>query len=235
MDSLIRSSRYVGEANVPAEVKRRRRFVYDAMRRLGTPVVLKHMWNDDDAERGIAQKSPNFEDPYGQTRNEDPLSYGIGYESVERSDNEWLSPKGAIVKSVTSPGAGYTRAAKWRGFGQGYLTYLIEPDVSEDLFKLSSGGALIQIQTATVQAPWWPEINDNDLLIHVVIDGHGRVVEAQERFQAKQVNVVSIRGRDRMGRREYTEAGGNRFVVNQTFEMTLVPSTSILQKVEFDR
>lgn len=235
-DDLIRVSRYVGEQNVPQDVKRRRRQVYDAMRRFGTPVIVKHMFNDDDREHGVAAFSPNFKDPYGQVRYEDPFSYGTGFVSVKKSVNEWVSPTGAIVTAVSSPGAGYTLAPKYRGFGPGYLTYVIEPDVAEDMFKLTSGGALIQTQTATVQAPWWPEINDNDLIINVELDAQGNVRKARERFQAKQTNPVSIRGLDRRGRREYSgEDRGNRFVVNQTFEMTLVPTTSVLHKVETDR
>jgi hypothetical protein len=234
-DTLIRVGRYVGEPNTPQDVKRRRRMVYDAMRRMGTPVIVKHMYNDEDFERGVAEKSPTFQDPYGQVRNEDPLSYGIGYVSKEKSTDEWVTPSGVIVKSVTSPGAGHVPAPRYRGFGPGYLTWIIEPDTAEDYFKLSAGGALIQVQTATAQAPWYPEINDNDLIINVVLDANGRVEKTLERYQAKMTNPISIRGRDRRGRREYTEGGGNRHVVNQQFEMTLVPTTNILQKVETDR
>lgn len=234
-DTLTRVGKYVGEANVPQDVKRRRRQVFDAMHRLGTPVVVKHMYNDDDVEMGIAERSPNYLNAYGQPRTADPLSFGIGFVSVEKSTNEWLSTTGTTVTSTTSPGAGYVLAPKHRGFAQGYLTYVIEPDAAEDVFKLSSAGALIKVQTATVQAPWYPEIDDNDLIVHVVLDGQGNVTRALERFQAKQSNPVSMRGLDRRGRRESTEDGGNRFVVNQTFEMTLVPTTSILRKVPIDR
>jgi hypothetical protein len=84
-------------------------------------------------------------------------------------------------------------------------------------------------------APWYPEIEDNDLLVNVVLDGQGNVVQALERYQAKQTNPISMRGLDRRGRREASEDGGNRFVVNQTFEMTIVPTTSILRSVPLDR
>lgn len=234
-DTLKRVRKYVGQSNVPQDVKRRRRQVFDAMHRLGTPVIIKHMFNDDDVEAGIAERSPNYQSAYGQSRTADPLSFGIGYVSVEKSPNEWLSPTGATVQSSTSPGEGFIAAPKHRGFGQGYLTYVVEPDAAEDVFKLVSSGALIKVQTATAVAPWFPEIDDNDLLINVVLDGQGNVVQALERFQAKQTNPISMRGLDRRGRREASEDGGNRFVVNQTFEMALVPTTSILRSVPLDR
>jgi hypothetical protein len=235
MDQLIRVARYVGEANVPGDVKRRRRQVYDAMRRMGNPVIVKHMYNDDDAERGIAERSPNFEDPYGQVRNEDPFSYGIGLRQRGEVLDEWVSPTGQIVKAVAQPNSGLRAGAPLPRL-RPRLPHLHHRARRRGglLFKLSSGGALIQVQTATAQAPWYPEINDNDLS-STSSSTPGRVVQTMERYQAKQTNPISIRGRDRRGRREYTEDGGNRFVVNQQFEMTLVPTTNILQKVETDR
>jgi hypothetical protein len=85
------------------------------------------------------------------------------------------------------------------------------------------------------QAPWYPEINDNDLIINVVLDIHGNIKDTLERYQAKMSSPVSMRGLDRRGRREYTEDGGNRHVVNQTFEMSLVPVNDALYNVEVDR
>jgi hypothetical protein len=61
------------------------------------------------------------------------------------------------------------------------------------------------------------------------------VLKTHERYQAKQTNPITMRGLDRRGRREYSGGGGNRFAINQTFEMTLVPTTHPLQKVETDR
>ncbi len=78
-------------------------------------------------------------------------------------------------------------------------------------------------------------MNDNDLLTNVVINARHEVVDTFERFQLKMTNPVSIRGHQRHGRREYTEDGGNRFVVGQSFEMTLVPLTDILYSVPIDR
>lgn len=87
------------------------------------------------------------------------------------------------------------------------------------------------------QAPWYPEINDNDLVINVVLGRNGEVADTFERYEAKQTNPTTTRGHDRKGRREYTEDGGNRFVVGQKFEMALVPRNENEQiyKVEVDR
>jgi len=227
--------RYYGDPRVPQDILRRRHQVMEAMRRFGSPVVVKHMYNDVDVKTGIAKPSPNFDTVYKQTRHNDPLSHGVGFVSVETSVDEWVSPVGKLVVSATTPGAGYVPAPRYRGFGPGYLTYIIEPDAAEDVFKLTEVGALIKVQTATAQAPWFPEMNDNDLLINVQLDRNGNVVSTGERYQLKMTNPTSIRGLDRRGYREYTEDGGNRFVVNQAFEMTLVPTTDELYNVETDR
>lgn len=229
-------ARYVGEANVPQDVNRRRRSVYDAMRRMGSPVLIKKMFTANDVTSGVAERSPNFDAVYGQTRNEDPISHGVGFVSVAKSDDEWIAPDGAsIVRGEVSPGAGYVPAPRYRGFGPGFLTYLIEPDAATDFFKVEQTGVLIKIQTATAQAPWFPDISDNDLVINVHVDGQFNVLDSFERYQAKMTNPVSVRGIDRRGRKEYSEEGTNRHVLNQSFEMTLLPDNNTLMHVEVDR
>lgn len=230
-------TKYLGDKNVPGDVRRRRRWIYDAMRRLGTPVLIKHMYNAIDVENGIAEPSAVWDSVYGQTRKDDPLSHGAGYVSIEKSSNEWYNKhSGEIFASDEPPGDGYTRAPKYRGFGPGLLTYVVEPDRAEDWFKLHPSGALIRVQNATAQAPWYPLINDNDLLINVVIKGD-RVAETQERYQAKMVNPVTIRGLDRRGLRQIRgeETAGNRFLLNQQFDMALLPDNHVLYNVETDR
>lgn len=240
--ALINAMEYFGEPNVPRDVVRRRKSNMDAMKRFGAPVILKHMYNDRDVKEGNAVVSPNFDSEYGQTRSRDPLSHGIGFVGAEEgvmivSDDEWYRADGAggIVVSPTSPGSDYVKAPRYRGYGPGYLTYLIMPDVSEDLFKLSDGGALIKVQQAKIQAGWYPEINDNDLLITCRVNNAYEVVETYERYEMKQVNPISIRGIDRKGRREYTEDFGNRHVVQQEGETTLLPKGSEPMRVAVDR
>lgn len=230
-------AKYVGESNVPHDIKRMRRYVYELMRRMGTPILVKKMFTEADVAGGMVIPSPNLDSVYGQTRNRDPLSHGVGYVSVETSPNEWIDPSTSrIVVSDTSPGAGFTPAPRYRGYGPGYLTYFIEPDAAEDYFKHTPEGVLIKVQTATAQAPWWPDIDDNDLLIHVTLDQSGFITGTQQRYQAKMTNPVSIRGaRERRGRQEYSADFGSRYLVNQTFEMVLLPKSHELQKIEVDR
>lgn len=227
--------KYVGEEHIPQEIKRRRRQVYDAMRHMGSPVLVKHMYNASDVDAGLARRSDNFDAVYGQTRHGDPISHGIGYVSVETVENEWILLDGTIAKAETKP-AGAKAAPKYRGFGPGYLIFMIQPDAAEDIYRLNPAGALIKVQTATAQAPWFPEINDNDLIINVEIDRVGNILNAYERFQAKMTNPVSIRGfGDKFGRSENAGGGSNRFIINQQFEMTLVPTSDELYQVEVDR
>jgi hypothetical protein len=228
---------------VPQDVRRRRRDVENLMRRMGTPMLHKPRYNDLDFQHGVVEKSPVYDDVYEQTRNRDPLSHGVGYVSLEKSDNEWYDPNGdgSIVVSATSPGTGWLQAPKHRGYGPSTLTYIIEPDRATDFFKATPGGPLFKVQTAMAIAPWWPDIDDNDILISVEIDRHGQVVATNERYEAKNVNPVSIHGLDKQGRRElghnYGNAGQfpNTFLVNQSFEMALVPFTDEIYNVETDR
>lgn len=227
--------RYYGGPHTPQDILRRRKQVMEAMRRAGAPILVKHRYNDQDVRAGVAIQSPNWDATYKQTRHNDPLSHGVGYVSAQTSDDEWVAPNGTLVQSVSSPGAGYVKAPRYRGYGPGYLTYLIEPDTAQDMFRLSETGALIKVQNATAQAPWFPEMNDNDLLVNVELDRNGNIVDTHERFELKQTNPTSIRGLDRRGRREYTEDGGNRFVIHQSFEMVLMPSKDEIYNVELDR
>lgn len=235
-DGLTNAMRYLGALDTPKSIRDLRANNLDTMRWVGSPVVVKHMYNDRDFQQGRALRSPNWSDTYGQPRHNDPLSHGIGYVSVETSDNEWVSPTGELVVSASSPDEGYVPAPKYRGFGPGYLIYMIVPDVAEDVFKLSETGALIRIQQATAQAPWYPEINDNDLITLVEIDDTERVIATYERYQAKMTGPVAIRGTNRLGQRERPEEDfSNRNVAQQNFQMTLIPLHDELYNVEMDR
>jgi hypothetical protein len=194
------------------------------------------MYNDQDFNEGEALRSPSLVSAYGQPRHDDPLSYGVGFVGPEFSPNEWYNTNtGELVEALVNPGAGWIQAPLYRGFGPGYLTWIIEPDVAEDMFKLTDQGVLIKTQTATAQTPWYPEMNDNDLLTNVIINSKHEVLETQERYQLKMTSPVSIRGHQRHGRREYTEDGGNRFVISQNFQMSLIPRSDVLYKVPMDR
>lgn len=233
--SIYHVAKYVGQRNVPHDIVRQRRYAYEVMRRMGTPILIKRMFTDQDRLRNLAQRSPNYNPVYGQVRNDDPLSHGIGFVSVEESEHEYIDTAGNIFYSSTNPGAEFPSAPRYRGFGPGFLTYIIEPDVSEDFYKHTAEGVFVRVQQAQALAPWFPNINDNDLLMHVTLDGSGRIAEVTERYQAKMVNPVSLRGLDRRGRREPSTDAPNRFVINQQFEMSLLPENNVLYRVEWDR
>jgi hypothetical protein len=231
---LANITRYLGDASVPRDIKRQRANNLTTMRRFGAPVIVKHMYNDQDVQVGIAEPSPNFSSVYGQVRHGDPLSHGVGFVSVEKATDEWVTPDGKLYLGTTPP-SGSVSAPKYRGYGPGYLTYAIMPDVAEDVFKLNEAGALIKVQTAQAQMGWFPEVNDNDLLITCRLDQGDRILETRERYLLKMTNPISIRGLDRKGRREYGEDFGNRHITDQYFEMTLIPTHDELYRVEVDR
>lgn len=242
-DTLNRVMNFTGDSRVPRDIRRHRANNLEMMRAYGTPVIFKKMYNDADRKAGIAVRSPNYSSAYDQTRHDDPLSHGVGFVGADNgqiitSSDEWYDTTGrnlTIEQTPTSPGPGWANAPTYRGFGPGYLTYAILPDAAEDVFKLTETGALIRTQTAQVQMGWYPEVNDNDLLVVVEIDRFNRVVQDHERYQLKMTNPLSVRGRDRLGRREYTEDFGNRYITDQQFEMTLIPPTDQLYNVEIDR
>lgn len=231
---------YTGEQHVPQDIRRRRVQVMQNMLRMGTPVIIKHQYNIDDVEKGIAKKSPTWDDIYGQERHDDPFSHGVGFVSIEESPDEWYNTSTYQIyptKQTTSPGAGWAKLPMYRGYGPGYLTFVIMPDVAEDMFKLDESGALIRIQNARAKMGWFPEVNDNDLLILAEIDEREQVVATHERYKLKQTTQISMRGLNRRGRRYPGEPMdfGNQLAVNQIFELALIPPNDTAYEAEIDR
>jgi hypothetical protein len=235
-NNLLYATKYVGEENCPQDIKRLRRQVHDMMRRMGQPVIIKKMLTIKDVENGYAERSPNYDSIYGQTRNNDDLSWGNGFVSREKSDNEWINlSTGEIVRSDYTPDASWPKAPKYRGFGPSIVTYLIEPDAPQDFFTLTPQGAMMQVQTADATMGWFPAVNDGDLIINVELDDYGHVVDSDRRYQAKMTNPITIRGLDRRGKKEKGADFGNRHTVNQQYPITLLPQNHILMNVEIDR
>lgn len=233
--------RYVGDAGHEQDILRRRRLSLETFRRMGTPVLLKHMYTIEDVEKEEAILSPEFDTTYRQPTHDDPFSYGVGYVSKETARGEWMSPyderetRELII--TDNPPKDFEPAPMYRGYGPGYLTYVILPDVPVDIFKLTEEGALIRTQQAKIQLPWWPIMKDNDLMITVELDASERIIDTFERYQLKQVNPITMRGHDRMGRREthLIDAASNRRVVGQQCEANKVPETDPIYGVETDR
>lgn len=235
-NNLLYATKYVGEENIPQDIKRLRRQVHDMMRRMGQPVIIKKMLTIKDVENGVAERSENYDSIYGQVRNNDNLSWGTGFVSVEKSDDEWINPStGQVIKSDYTPDSSWPKAPKYRGYGPSIVTYIIEPDAPQDFFTLTPTGAMIQVQTSQVTMGWFPKVNDNDLIINVELDEYGHVAQSGKRFQAKMTNPVTIRGLDRRGREEFNGDLGNRHMVNQNYQMTMVPDNNVIANVETDR
>lgn len=224
--------KYVGETNVPHDIKMTRKSSFEVMRRMGTPVIIKHLYTPEDVVKGIAEPSPDYDDIYEQTRADDPLSFGAGFVSVEKSEDEWINTTNGRV--VTSKTGNFPKAPRYRGFGPGYLTYIIEPDVTEDWYKHTEEGVFERVRSARVQAPWWPEIHDGDLITEATMDQGGNLLSTGKRYEAKMTTPNSIRGLDRRGRQEFN-SHPNTHVVNQQFEMSALPNNHPYMEVEMDR
>lgn len=223
----------VGPPNSPQEIKRLRRENMDLCRRMGQPVVFRHMYSLEDVTAGVAKECPAcFDDTYSQTRRDCPVCYGFGFVSVEDNpDPLWIDQNGQIQQTST-PAAGWVKAPRYGGFAVPYLTWLVEPDVAVDVFRINDQGALTQVYDAQGMAPWTPTLGDNDLCVNVSVAGDGfTIVEAFDRFQLKLVQQVTIRG---FGKRMSPGSNGNPFLVAQTFQMNKMPTNQHLYDVPLD-
>lgn len=238
---------YSGDPDVPRDVQNMRASNHDVMRWMGTPVLLKRIYTVADVEAGIAQESPTMDDMYEQpTYANDQLSHGVGYVSIETQEGEWYDPAtGHLYYAPTKPDPSYLPAPKYRGYQQGYLAYAIMGDRPEDVMRFTEQGTLIRTQDATVQLPWFPRLGDNDLLIVCEVDPDGIIAETYERYQLKQVAPLTLRGQDRLGRREVQPTmagispveGGNRYWIGQQANLELVPyaTDEPIYQVDVDR
>lgn len=240
-NSFIQSGSDLGEeAYVPWETRRRRQQVAEMLRRMGTPALLKHRYSDLDVREGVAQKAPGRDSIYGQARNNDPLTLGTGYTSVELSTNEWFDNEGKIVISETSPGAEYQQVPRYRGFGPGHLIYVIMPDAARDYFTYDPGGAFYNIEESRAITSWTPKIWDGDLLITVTTDAIGNIISKEEVYECNKVTPLTMRGRDRLGLPEKPNDSNyfntpNRWIMNQKFTIIKIPDLDPRQEVQIDR
>jgi hypothetical protein len=270
-----RTTKKVGGAEIPQDILRLRRQAHDMFRRMGTPVVIKERYNDGDLRTGNAVRAIDYEQEhielqnpvYEQTRNWDPLTHGTGFVGAKKgevifSDDEYFDPNWTgwtgntpdenFIWRVGVDGAedevpeGYLPAPKYRGYGPGNLTYIIMPDRATDFYKASLGGPLLKVQEAFAIAPWWPEINDNDLVVSVEVgpsgnvshlSSYGEIDVRHDRYEASKTTPISMRGLDRGGRKErgYSDTWGNRHIINQQFELVLIPHNDTAYHVEVDR
>lgn len=223
----------VGPPNTPQEIKRLRRENMDLCRRMGQPVVVRHMYSLEDVTAGIARTCPACYDPaYDHIRADCPVCYGFGFASVEDNPLDlWINTAGQVVATST-PSAGWVKAPRYGGFSAPVLTWLIEPDIAVDVFRISDQGVLTQIYDAQGMAPWYPSLGDNDLCINVTIDRDGfTITETLDRFQLKRVQQITVRG---FGRVTIPATNGQPLLVAQTFEMNKVPTNQHIYDVPVD-
>lgn len=223
----------VGAPNTPQEIKRLRRENMDLCRKMGQPVILRHMWNQDDVERGVAKKCPAcWDDAYEQVRNDCPICFGFGFVSEEYSEdsNLWITEEGQLLNTL-NPEVGWVRAPRYGGFGQSVLTWMVMPDVAVDVFRINEQGVMVQTYDAQGVAPWFPNLGDNDICISVTLAPNDySIVKTDSRFQLKMVQQVSVRGFGKSGRPHGTQG----FKVAQTFQMSKAPTNTSLYDVPFD-
>jgi len=228
----ILTVREVGPPFTPQEIKRLRRENVEMCLRMGQPVVYRHMWNEDDARSGRAQRCPACYDPaYGQPRNDCPVCFGFGWASTELSldSDDWIDTSGRVVNTPT-PGPGWVRLPRYGGFDQSVLTWLMEPDVAVDVFRISDLGTMIRTYEATGVAPWFPQLSDNDLCVNVELAHNDfSITGTGDRFQLKMVQPMTVRGFGKRGRPP--GSGGQAYRVAQTFQMAKFPDNQALYDV----
>lgn len=225
------SFKELGPANTPQEVKRLRRENMDACRRLGQPVIFRHMYSIEDVNSGEAKKCPSCFDPaYNQVRSDCVVCYGFGFVSVENNPENLFIDTNGQIQTFSQPG--WVPAPRYGGFGVPYLTWMVEPDIAVDVFRISDQGVLTQQFDATGVAPWFPTVGDNDLCINVTLNNDGFTIESTlDRFQLKRVEQVTIRG---FGKRSRAGSNGQPYLVAQSFQMNKVPSTHQIYNVPVD-
>ena len=222
----------VGPPNTPADIKRLRRQNMDFCRKMGQPVVFRHKYGPQDVDAGIAEKCPAcYDNVYNQARSDCPVCYGFGFASVELNpQNVWIDTTGQVI--IGNQPAGGIKAPRYGGFGVPYLTWLVEPDIAVDTFRINEQGVMAQTYNAQGTAPWFPTLGDNDLCVNVTLSPDGyTILSTLDRFQLKMAQQVTIRG---FGKLAGPQTNGNPFLVAQSFEMNKVPVGNPIYNVPVD-
>jgi hypothetical protein len=223
----------VGPPNTPQEIKRLRRENMDLCRRMGQPIILRHLFNRDDVQSGVAKECPAcYDETYGQVRADCVVCYGFGFVSVEDNPEPiYITSDGTLIETM-APGPGLVRAPRYGGFDVPILTWLVEPDIAVDVFRINDQGLLTHQYDATGVAPWYPTVGDNDLCINVTLEGDGfTVASVLDRFQLKRVQQITIRG---LGARARAGSNGQPYLVAQSFQMNKSPDNQNLYSIPVD-
>ena len=230
------SIRHIGGPSTPHDVQRLRRNNIETLQRFGQPVIWKHAFTEDDLSAGgyrfqisngameniPIQRCPAcWDEDLLSSRGDCNVCYGNSFTSIATDDNLFIDERGYLTEN----GGSAVLAPKYRGYGPSVLTWTIQPDVPEDVFRISDRGVLTRVQTSMVSAPWTPDMADNDLIINVSLGQNGyRIDEEIERHILKQVSPQTVRGYGRAARARQFKAG-------QQFEMTKLPLDSPLYQI----
>ncbi len=71
--------RYLGDRNTPQDIRDLRQSSFDFHQELGYPIIHKHRWTLQDAEKGLVEKCPLHDDIYGTDPSWDPVCFGTGF------------------------------------------------------------------------------------------------------------------------------------------------------------
>ena len=241
----ILSYRNVGGRRTPQEIKRLRRENMDFCRRMGESVILKHQYNNRDYLAGqafldnggivtkdtdpmLAKHCPAcWDDERDMAKNTCKVCFGVGFVSLVYDDITHKLIENGKLSDVDL--GSHQRAPKYGGYGPGFITWMVEPDVAVDVFRINEQGVMVQTENAQGVAPWYPDLGDNDLCINVELDRNLQtIIDIEDRFQLKLTNPNTVRG---FGRRGIFQ----NYKVSQQFAMARIPENTVWYDVPVDR
>lgn len=231
---------HTGGHKVPQDIRRFRTENMDLCRTMGQPIVWRHRFDMYDLESpyileyfgrdedsiACTRCPACYDTVYEQPRTDCRVCNGVTIVSVEEATDKWITEDGYLSDTDTG---GLDPAPRYRGFGPSVLTWIVEPSTSDDIFKISKSGVLTRYERAEGYAPWYPEMNDQDIIINVDLDRNsGSIIDApRERYYLSSVKPESIRGFGRM-------TTDRKFPVGQSFQMMQIERNHYLYQLEID-
>jgi hypothetical protein len=108
------------------------------------------------------------------------------------------------------------------GYRDGDIIYVSISDAPQDVIKITPQGILQYDHHPQMTAPWFPTMQDNDLIIVATFDPETwEIVDLAERYTLREVNQITMRGPgyQRQGR----NAIGKPFTVHQEAAVDKLP------------
>ena len=223
------------------DIRRFRTENMDACRTMGQPIVWRHRFDMLDLERPYrleyfgreedevaCKRCPAcYETVYEQPRTDCQVCNAVTIVSTEDAVDMWITEEGRLTDTDTG---GLDLAPRYRGFGPSVLTWIIEPNVPEDVFRISESGVLTRYQRAEGYAPWYPKMADQDIVINVALQftkDDYTITDTSERFLLDTVQPQQIRGFGRMTTDQSYASG-------QSFQMARIERNHHLYSLEID-